>query len=663
MKSLRILFAIVAIVISLPAAMAAGGDIARVKGAIYKDMLRGAPSEGEVASMLSSITAEGGFEGIDYADEEFNTGDKKRVHLQKTGRLARAYSAKGGKYYQSEELYTAIERLLTFWIESDLDDGNWWQRCIGFPKDMIPAAVLMGDVIKERNAELHSAMVEYLSYSWDGNTPPFSRVGANGTDVGKVTFVRALLAEDETLLREVIDFVGSLIFIAKGGIEEGIYPDYSFSQHSKNGRQLYLGTYGREYLDGALFFMEYTNSTKFALAQEKVAMIEDLVLYGVAWMWYRGELDPNQCGRKNYDKINFAPSFIPITERLIALDTPQKEALQGVLMMMRGKSELTGNRAYPYHDYMIHRGKGYMATVRMTSTRTVGNEAGNGQGFENYHTGDGATYFTTKGGEYTSIFGKWNWRFIPGTTVVADSAPMPKPMWGKGGVGGNDYAGVASTGDTGVAGFIFDKDNLVAHKAWFNFEGVVVALGAGISTARADGDVVTTINQTALRGKVERGASRVWHADIGYLNLGDVEIEVVEDKTKSIVTLSLNHGEGPQGASYAYVVYPNIDAKLFAKRKPKFEILCNSDNVQAVKDLATGEVQAVFYKEGEVSIDKKNILSLSKPAVVVCRPMEDGGYRVVVGDPLCERGEMSDMEVKIYQGDRLFNVNCEYFEK
>ncbi len=627
------------------------GDMAVVESRMFNSLKRGAPVAGEVSSLIASITAEGGFKGIDYQDEEFNSGDRKRAHLQNTTRLAKAYVDTEGKYYQSEELYKSIESLMDFWVKSDLDDVNWWHRAIGFPKDLMPAVVLMRGALMERNLSLYKRLVSYLGYSWEG-TPPRFKTGANGTDIGKITFAKAMLSGDEELMGDVMSFVGSLIFIAQGGVEEGIYPDYSFSQHSANGRQLYLGTYGREYLDGVLFFMEYTNGTGFALEGEKVSLIENLVLNGVAWMWYRGQLDPNQCGRKIYDKENFALSFIPITKRIIALNTPQCEALKGVLEMMDGKQELRGTRSYPYHDYQIHRGEGYMSSVRMTSTRTVGNEAGNGQGLENYHTGDGATYFRVTGDEYSSIFSKWSWREIPGTTVVLDDKPMPQPMWGKGGKGGDDYAGVVSTGESGVAGFIFRKDEAIAHKAYFNTPTATIALGAGISTARDDAPMVTTINQTLLKGEVKQREGEVWHNMIGYRLLDEQSIEVDEDKKSSILKLTIEHGLSPQNSSYAYAVYPNITLEAFQALEPSVEILSNDTSIQAVRDVASGEVMAIFYEAGILNIDKRLSLSVDMAAVVICTPDGAGGYRVHVGNPLCEMGSVEGINITMNSGKK-----------
>lgn len=654
MKCFKIVaFAIVALLLNMHPASALGaygGDMETIEGRMYNNFLKGTPSKSEVAAIIKSISGDGGFSDIDYKNDDYNTGGQKSKHFNKTLKLVKAYLDNNSPYYNSEELRVQIEELLQFWLTIDPEDGNWWHRSIGFPKNMMATAILMKDTLKQSNPKLLADLIEYLRYSWE-DTPPKFMTGANGTDVSQVTFAMAVLADDKAMLAEVMEFVDSLIFIAKGGLEEGIYPDYSFSQHCGSGRQLYLGTYGREYITGLLFFMEFTNGTEFAIAPEKVTMLEDLITYGVAWMWYKGELDPNQCGRKIFDKDDFAGSYIPITERFIALDLPKKADHKEVIAMMKGKRELTGNRAYPFHDYMIHRGEGYMTTVRMTSTRTVGNEAGNGQGFENYHTGDGATYFKVHGNEYSPIFPIYNWRQIPGTTVVVDSEPMPRPMWGRDGVGGNPYAAVASTGTSGVAGFIFQKDQMMAHKAYFNFPELTVALGAGITTDRTDAPVITTLNQTTLKGEVAVDGAKIWHNKIGYVNLAESQIKVDEDSEKSILMISIDHGTAPKDDSYAYAVYPNISQEELKKQGPSVEILSNNQDIQAVRCLESGEIQAIFYKAGALEIDKKTSLEVSQEAAIILTPTK-GGYNVKMGDPYCENGTADSIAISVKKGGK-----------
>lgn len=577
-----------------------------------------APKEAAVEKVLSAMGPDGRFDDIDYTDEGFNTGDKKRQHLARIALLSKAYVAESGAYSGNRAVYDAIERGADFWITAALEDQNWWQRIIGFPKDFMASLVLMRPTLEKSNPELLKRWYDYELYSW---SLPEQRAqkGANGTDICKFTFATAVLTRNEALLKEVMEKVGSLICVVDGPKDEGVQPDWSFSQHTGSGRQLYLGTYGQEYLDGALYFMELTAGTPYALPAEKSAIIENLLVDGVAWSWYKGEFDPNQCGRKITGSNYSASTFVSQMRRMIALRTPQQSRLEESLRMMEGQTELTGNKAYPRHDFMIHRGKGYYSSFRMTSTRTVGNEAGNGQGFDNYHTGDGAAYVKVKGDEYSPIYEVWNWRLIPGTTTAVDDKPMPRPMWGRGGGGGSDFAGVLSDGTEGVAGFIYNKDGVTARKSWFCFEDLHVALGAGITSDRTDAPVITVINQTSLRTPIEEGSdiSNLWHYGIGYRFLSPAKAERVQTKKDDILLLTINHGAAPQNASYAYAVYPAVERKAFGKSRAEFKIIANTPEVQAVE--YKGTVMAVFYSAGAIKVSGYRI-SADGPATVICRP-------------------------------------------
>ena len=296
--------------------------------------------------------------------------------------------------------------------------------------------------------------------------------------------------------------------------------------------------------------------------------------------------------------------------------------------MMEDKRETTGNKDSPRHDYMSHRTKGSMTNVRMTSTRTVGNEAGNGQGFENYHTGDGATYFKVEGKEYSPIYGIWNWRMIPGTTVVVDDKQMPRPMWGKGGEGGNSFAGVVSDQSEGVAAFIFEKDEMNARKAWFCLDQCVVALGCDINSDRSDAPIVTTINQTHRKGEIfidsnlstqniGSAKQKVWHNQIGYYLLQPAQVEVVTGKSQPIFLMTLHHGTAPKSQSYGYIVAPNINKEAFDVWESPIEIITNTKEAQAIVNRRKGKIMAIFYEAGTINIDKKSTLTSDKPAVVI----------------------------------------------
>lgn len=649
-----------------PAAKANMGQLRKVKQRMLRHYEGGKPGDATVEEILSRMEADGSFSDVDYTDETFNSGGKKTPHLVDLAKLARAYATTPGTYYKSRELYDAVARSLDYWITLNLKDKNWWHRIIGWPKNLIPTLVLMGDDMKRYDKELYARLIDYMTYSW---SIPKQRAqdGANGTDICQVTFTAAVFSDNAELLGDVIDKVNSLIKIAEGDREEGIQPDFSFTQHNGSGRQLYLATYGREYVEGILFFMNFVNGTDFWLAPEKVDIFERLFLDGLAWTWYGGEIDVNQYGR-GLLRSSTAPSYLDCTQRLAAFGTPRSEELKRMITFLKGGQELNGNRMYPRADYMIHRPAGAMISTRMTSTRTVGNEAGNSEGMLNYHMGDGANYVKVHGDEYNPIFAGWNWKRIPGTTVMADDREMPAPMWGEKGQGGSAYAGGASDGTSGLCAFIYAKDSLRAHKGWFYFDRYYVALGAGIASERTDAPAVTTVNQTRLSGKVlagsgeslaELGAAsfdRLWHYDTGYrfepgttaaaiTFRGDYP-EKYEGRKSDILLLTVDHGTAPQGASYAYAVYPAVSQSAFAACGGEYRILANTASVQAVQDVATGKTMVAFYEPGSVEAEGFGAVTADQPCLLIVAK-SDAGTTIHVATPFCELRPAEQVTVSV----------------
>ncbi len=643
----------------------AGESDIRVIKLRMQDAFTSRPYDTEVVDILAALRADGSFGDVDYEDQTFNSGGRKTVHLQRVNTLARAYASSEGTYAQHEEVYEAICRALAFWVDRNLEDQNWWHRIIGFPKTMMVSMVLVGDDMRRLDRHLYDRCLDYLLYSWSIPEQQ-AQDGANGTDICKFTFAAAVVSENDRLLHEVMAKVGSLIKIAQGDREEGIQADYSFTQHNNFGRQLYLATYGREYVDGIVYFLEFVRGTSFNLDPEKVGIIERLFLENLGWCWYRGEIDVNQYGR-GLLRSSSAASFLALAERLCALGTPRNEELRALSARMRGDGKLCGNRMYPCTDYMIHRPAGAMISTRMTSTRTVGNEAGNGEGLQNYHTGDGANYIKVHGDEFEGVYAGWNWKLIPGVTVMNDDREMPAPMWGKFGSGGSDYAGGVSDGRNGACAFIYAKDELEARKGWFYFDRYYVVLGAGITTARTDAAVVTCVNQTKRSGPVAVDAEsprRLWHYDVGYCfeSGADVLVETGEGTYPegytgpqvSILRILLNHGVAPTDGTYAYAVYPGVAEADFEKCGGEYRILSNTARIQAVRDSASGKILAACYSAGEFESAELGRIVVDRPCLLL---IEADGRTLRAGDPF--GGKSPERGVTVRIGDNPIYVAFE----
>ena len=178
-----------------------------------------------------------------------------------------------------------------------------------------------------------------------------------------------------------------------------------------------------------LNYLELCQGTRYQSAG--LELLEKLFVEGVQWIFYNKQYDPNNAGR--YIHCNqYATPIKLLAERVCRLSTPDmKPQTEQALRRIAGENSLEGNRMFWRFDYMIHRRAGYMTSSRMTSTRTVGNEAGNGDGNFNYYASNGVNYLFVTGREYDrNFFRKFNNRQYSGITAEQDDAPLPIPDWG-----------------------------------------------------------------------------------------------------------------------------------------------------------------------------------------------------------------------------------------
>lgn len=144
-------------------------------------------------------------------------------------------------------------------------------------------------------------------------------------------------------------------------------------------------------------------------------------------------------------------------------------------------------------------------------------------------------------------------------------------------------------------------------------------------------------------------AGNVAGADIGYLFPGTAGVKGLREArsgswyninndygstiqhTRNYLSLWLDHGSNPAGATYAYALLPNQSATAVAAyaAAPQFTIIGNSANVQAVREDTLGVTAANFWADathtaGGITCDRK--------AAVVVR--DDGTeLRVAIADP------------------------------
>jgi len=519
---------------------------------------------------------------------------------------------------------------LDTWLAPDYRHRNWWVNHVPIPRAVGEVALLLRD---DLGAARRARVDRVLRRAWP---PPRGGTGRGANlfyrfDAG---VLRALLARDAALLQSVFHRAAAEIRITDG---EGIQEDLSFHQH---GPQLYTGSYGLEFLRGAIRVATLGDGTRLALSAERVDLLLSLLLDGLQWMVQGEMIDPGAQGR-NFSRTGAGRGGRVVAgfcRDLVDLGVPRSDELTTYAQT------LDGNRCFWRSDFMVHRRPGWYLSTKMASVRTVGTESGNGEGLKQYHLADGACIVMRRGDEYDGVQPVWSWRRVPGTTCAQGRDALPLVNWGRGARGSSRFVGGASDGRDGVAVMHLDKAGVRARKAWFYLGDSVVCLGAGI---RADGehDVVTTINQCLARTAVARGEGWCHHDGVGYVVLdGTLDTHVAKQRgtwrsinrglsdavvEREVFSAWIDHGPRPRDAAYAYRILPDASPERTARETTSspIRILANTEAVQAVRHDELALTGIVFHEAGALAG-----VRVSRPCVLLLRETA-AGRELALADP------------------------------
>lgn len=607
------------------------------------------PSPEKIAEELKPYNeADGSFTDVDYASIQ-RTNWPPLTHIDRLYDFAFAYTNPQNSYYGDESLFNKIVKGLEYWHERNPWCHNWWYNQIAEPQRLGILLIQMRTGKKHIPADQENKLLERIKK--DGGNPA-KWTGANRTDIALHWIYRACLSQDETDLETALENVYSpIVYTTK----EGFQHDNSYFQH---GPQLYIGGYGDEILKGITQVAMYTKGTRFAIPQEKLALVSKF-MRETYYATIRGQY-------MLFDVLGRGVSRPEITDkshtalfakRMAELDEAHADEFKAIIARLEDKKP-ADYALQPKHthyfrgDYTLHIRPSYTFDVRMVSTRTMRCEYGNGENLKTYFMSDGCTNIVTKGNEYEGIFPVWNWTRIPGVTAPqATEIPQAISDWQTPGT--STFAGGVSDSLYGVSAYCytdtFANIHTSARKAWFFFDEEVVCLGAGIRSTSSQ-EINTTINQcllaqdekvlvcseqnqTAIKEGTVSYNSPEWvlHNGIAYLFPEGGEVFVAKQAQsgnwydinqtapneilqKKIFTLGFDHGKQPSDATYAYIVAPGKNtAEEIEKYRAEdaIEIPANTADVQAVRNKKSGIWGMVFYKAGEfnhpdihVTVDK-----------------------------------------------------------
>ncbi|MFT3935819.1 MAG: polysaccharide lyase 8 family protein [Chitinophagaceae bacterium] len=600
-----------------------------LKQQVLKDILSLKITDNTIEGYSTSMKADGSWADIDYTDKT-RGGWRVNDHLVRLNEMAVAYKTPGTKWSNSNELLQKIISGLDYWFKNDFICPNWWYPQIGVPKVLAPTMLLVEDKLTPAQIDAGVKILERAKIGMTGQ----NKVWLSGNVI-----YRSLLTNDVSAVEAAVKAIQDEIVVSEG---EGIQPDYSFHQH---GTQQQFGNYGSAYAADMLKWANIFQSTPFQFDAAKIAILRNYLLEGMRWIIWKNKMDISACGRQLFpdaqsDKAN---SIQRIMDKMPLIDPAYKTQYQQAL------NDFNGDNHFWKSDMTVHRRNDFYASVKMSSTRVGGAESCNEENIQGYHLGDGATYFYQSGNEYTDIFPFWDWKLIPGTTTFHDDVPLPVLPCSGYNIP-SDFVGGVSDGNNGIATLTYNRDNLHAQKSWFFFEDAIICLGAGIQSSE-NKLVQTSINQSFLNGDVLvkadgsaktiangnrtiSNANWVVHDNWGYFFPGNATISLANQQQEgdwhgvlkrmpantikaNMFTLWLNHGNQPNGAHYAYYVFPKASVSNIEKKAAAVEVTQNTAALQLVENKTARMAGLVFIQPAIANTKNFGSIAVDQPCVVM----------------------------------------------
>lgn len=664
---LRYSFAFLLFFFLTPQAFAQDADINLIKKRVLDELLRGGVRDGEIENILSRIEDDGRFSGINYADLSRTAGFPHRFHTAGLFNLAKAYKIPSSRYYQDKQLKAKLEKSLRFWAKNDFIGDNWHDNQITTPTNLVHLLLVIGDELPKDLVDQLLPIVGRAHMNASGARPSGDRIVIAGI-LAKSLLFQGKYDEFDQIIR-IIE--GELKFSTG---ERGMQHDYSF--HHRVDRVNNTSSYGYgKYANAFGEWSYYVAGTRYKFSQEKINHLIDYYLEGVYKQMVYGVYDDVSVKNRSItQKTSFTPKGTLEIERLLVSTDYRKDELEEIIRLRKRESKPSASFAkffWQTEHFVIQR-PCYYTTVRMFSTRNRNmEEPYNGPGKPTHHRADGTNYLMLKGDEYHDIWPVYDWQKISGTTIVQKPAlPSPTEIQKE---GLTDFVGAVTDGMIGAVVFDFKSphDPLEAKKSWFFFDQEYVCLGTDIQS-KSEFDVVTTVNQTLMRGdvKIEQNGSPqtlprgkrslsnvkwVHHNQIGYLfpepatvtlsnqtetgrwsDITDQKNISTELVSKDVFSLWFDHGKKPRKASYAYIVVPCVSEDALretSRNNRSIKIVSNNDSIQAVIHQKEGIVQAVFYKAGTLDIGEGKSITVDSPGLVMLKAKNGRITELTVADP------------------------------
>jgi chondroitin AC lyase len=606
----------------------------------------------DAAALAAALQPDGSWADVDYTNDSLKDWTTV-LHLGRLCILAQAWHQPGTPSYRQETILRAALLGLDGWYARNPKNPNWWWNQIGAP-------LRLGEALLRLKGACDPSYIERAVPAFRAHEPIVNFTGQNLVWTATVMMHHGILTDDPGRVSQALTLIARELRVLPD--EEGIQPDMSFHQH---GKLLYSGGYGQCFAADVGRLLALAAGTAYTFPPPLVSLFARFLLDGSRWMVRGRTFDPVATGREISRQGHSADRFFEGLRHLAAFEHPRQEEarLSTAVDSSAGGSLVSGNRCFWNSDLMVQHRPAYYISIRTPSPRVLNADGAycGGEGRLCHHMADGVTLLMRDGDEYRDLYPVWDWRQIPGTTAVQTPGVLnPDILRLK---GERAFAGGASDGMVGCAAVDFSRAGLVAKKAWFLFDGELVALGAGIA-CQAQDPVRTTLNQCHWRGPAFMagiasplapgvyplsGGSAFWHDGIAYrilagagaLRLGtqtgawsDCGVGSPDPLNLPVLNAGLDHGVGPAGAVYAYAVQPGIEkAAAFAAHPARLVIVRNDPALQAVWHAAEGRGHAVFYEPGSMTFPDGQQIGADLPCILLYHPHAERGLTITLAQP------------------------------
>ena len=472
------------------------------------------------AGYASTLLPNGTWADIDYTDKTRGAW-KTAVHMKRVESMSQAlpFAASGPSRSQ---LLDATVSSLENWLKFDYRNPNWWCAVIGIPVDLI--TVLLNIDAANATASLTQAQrakaLELMERSGYASSTKWT--GANLADVMKSQIGRGLIFGNGTGVSAGFARVWRELYVSNWN-DDNIQADGSFHQHSEEGVRgaLLAGSYGAVFTSDMLGFVGLASGTSLAMSTAHSQVFTTLLLDGQRWMITpAAQWDWSVVGRGNSGGGKHGVgSFGGNAKFMSDIDLPARATdLKAFAACLKrssdaGCTQVEGNRHFYDSDYQVHRRRGWMASVRMYSRRTIAARCVNNQGKRNSHEADGITnlYLASDGDDYAyyDIFPVWDFHEVAGMT-----SEIEVPLLTCNAKGGADYnrwpaamnytAQVGGVSDDLLGAAAMNMSTGTLHHVlnfWAFADGFYVHLGAGLECATGSPVVTSMANRLLGDGR------------------------------------------------------------------------------------------------------------------------------------------------------------------